>query len=158
MAAVHLGLELYARKPVGLALGSFFATWLSLESGELRRSVGRDEYHLAVDIDQGCRLAATGRLCVCQLRTEQIGLGPTQATRAVLCPVSHRPAGLVTLGLRTNVFRDLGALSAGASFRLIAAPLGAVELVLPDTRAEAIMPAPGRFAVRIHFVDADLHP
>lgn len=119
MAPVRLGLEVVAAEPVRLHLGSFFESWLALAAGAIKRSLGRDEYHLAITVGAGRRLAATGRTYICQIDAEETGLGTNQARPAVLVPTDLIPGAPLFLGLRTNVFLDLPALRQGVRLRLL---------------------------------------
>ncbi|MFO7172778.1 MAG: hypothetical protein DIU70_007415 [Bacillota bacterium] len=142
---MRMGVELLANEPVRLRLGSFFESWLALPTGALRRSLGRDEYHLAITIGPGRRLAATGRTYICQIDAEGAGLGVNQARAAVLTPADLPPSLPVFLGLRTNVFLDLPSLVAGARLRLLRDDQPPVEIPLSPTIAEQVLP--GRFLI-----------
>lgn len=146
---MRLGVELVARIPVRLRLGSFFETWLALPGGALRRSLGRDEYHLPLVILPGRRLAATGRTCIVQIDAEEAGLGPNQARPCAPAAAPVAPGTPVVLGLRTNVFRDLDALTAGV---LLVVQFGTGEpsvAALDDPRVAAEQLVPGRYVVGI---------
>jgi hypothetical protein len=132
-----------------LKLGTFFETWLATPSGTLRRSLGRDEYHLDLVIKPGHRLAATGRTHVCQVDLEDAELGPNQARPAVLTPADLPPGTPVIWGIRTNLYLSLPALVSGASAVLLREgeePL-AFGFDHPHVAAEAV--APGRYILDI---------
>lgn len=145
---MKLGVELVARRLTALKLGSFFETWVSLLDGTLTRSLGRDEFHLALTYPATRRLAATGRTGICQCDLEAISLGLNQSlpTRPVDAQLS--PGAPVLFGLRTNVFLDLPALCRGASLRVVTSE-GAVEADLEDRRVWPELVYPGRFLVEV---------
>ncbi|HEY3368294.1 MAG TPA: hypothetical protein VGK74_24845 [Symbiobacteriaceae bacterium] len=146
---LKLGLELLARNPATLKLGTFFETWIATPSGTLRRSLGRDEYHLALVIDAGRRLAATGRTHLCQVDLADAGLGINQAREATPAEAEIPPGCPVVWGIRTNRFLDLAALTEGTSARLIVdakAPI-AYGIDHPLILAEEV--APGRYILDI---------
>lgn len=145
VSPLRLGVEVLARAPAHLRLGNFFETWLALPSGVLRRSLGRDEYHLAVTIGRDRRLAATGRTYICQIDAEEAGLGVNQARSAVLAPVELPPGTPLFLGLRTNVFLQMPELMAGVRLQLLRGNLPRVEVPLDSQVAEQVLP--GRFVV-----------
>jgi hypothetical protein len=146
---LQLGLELVAHADTPLRLGTFFETWLATPAGTLRRSLGRDEFHLDVTIGSGRRLAATGRTHLCQVDLEAAGLGPNQA-RPATPAAAEVPVGTpVIWGIRTNLFLSLPPLLAGASANLVregSAPLP-FELDHPLVLAEEV--APGRYIIDI---------
>lgn len=148
-AALKLGLELTARTPTHLTLGTFFETWISLVDGTVKRSLGRDEYHLALTVDRGRRLAGTGRTHICQLDSEACELGQNQATPAHLVPANISRGIPVFLGLRTNAFLDLASLRAGAAFRLITDPGDAVDFTLEHPAIAPELIGPGRFLIEL---------
>lgn len=147
MPPVRLGLELMAAEPVRLHLGSFFESWLALSAGAIRRSLGRDEYHLEIRVGAGRRLAATGRTYICQIDAEETGLGTNQARAAVLVPTDLTPGAPLFLGLRTNVFLDQRALVRGAHLRLQRDGHPLAECTLSDPRVHAEQVVPGRYLV-----------
>lgn len=149
MGPLKLGVEILAKSRAELSLGTFFETWISLEEGTLKRSVGRDEYHLALTVEAGHRLAATGRTHICQLDAAAAGLGCNQAAPANPVPGQPGPGRPVFLGLRTNAFLDLSALTAGISLRLIALPGEGTEIPLTDQRVTAEQIGPGRFLIEL---------
>ncbi|BDG59978.1 hypothetical protein [Caldinitratiruptor microaerophilus] len=144
---MRLGVELVARSPTRLGLGSFFETWLMLPAGVLRRSLGRDEYHLPVVIQAGRRLAGTGRTYICQIDAEAAGLGPNQARPCLPVPVPLPAGSQVVLGLRTNVFRDLPALVDGVHLVLRTDLAEPVSATLDDPRLVAEEMLPGRYRI-----------
>lgn len=143
---MRLGVELLATAPTRLHLGSFFESWLAVPAGTLKRSLGRDEYHLAITIGSGCRLAATGRTYICQIDAEEAGLGINQARGPILVPADLPAGGPLILGLRTNVFLDLAGLTAGTMLRLHHGTAVA-ECNLDDRRVEPEQVVPGRYLV-----------
>lgn len=144
---MRLGVELVARAPTRLGLGSFFETWLMFPAGVLRRSLGRDEYHLPVAIQAGRRLAGTGRTYICQIDSDAAGLGPNQARPCLPVPAPHPAGGPVVLGLRTNVFRDLSALVDGVHLVLLTDVAEPVRTTLDDPRIPAEEILPGRYRI-----------
>lgn len=146
-ARVRLGLELVARRPVALKLGSFFETWLSGMDGVIPRSLGRDEYHLALVLASSRRLAATGRVGICQCDVEAIGLGPTQALPCRPVQAAVEPMAPLLFGLRTNAFLDPPALTAGVLLRLCRGGLPPVECPLDDPRLRLEAINPGRYLI-----------
>jgi len=146
-AGVKLGLELVARRPVALKLGSFFETWFSGVGGVIPRSLGRDEYHLALVLALGRRLAATGRVGICQCDVESIGLGRTQALPCRPAEALVAPEEPLLFGLRTNAFLDLPALTAGVLLRLCPGGTPVVECSLEDPRLRPEAISPGRYLV-----------
>lgn len=146
---MRLGVELVARAPTRLGLGSFFESWLLLPAGAVRRSLGRDEYHLPLAIQAGRRLAGTGRTYVCQIDSELAGLGPNQARPCLPVPVPCAPGSPLVLSLRTNVFRDLSALVAGVHLVLLSDVAAPVRAALDDPRLAAEELLPGRYRVAL---------
>lgn len=142
---LRVGLELVAAQPVRLHLGSFFESWLALSSGAIRRSLGRDEYHLPIAIGAGRRLAATGRTYICQIDAEEAGLGTNQARATVLVPTDLPPGTPLFLGLRTNVFLDVPSLTSGARLRLHRDGAPAAECGLSENRVGVEQVVPGRY-------------
>lgn len=143
---MKVGLELVAQTNLSLKLGTFFETWLSQVDGVIKRSLGRDEYHLDVVVERGNRLAATGRIHLCQLDTAAIGLGPIQGSPCNTVSVELPPGSPVFLNIRTNAFLELSALRSGCRFRLVTdRPLDGFEFGLdnPDVLTELV--GPGRF-------------
>lgn len=147
---MNLGLELITNKPVALRLGTFFETWIATPSGTVRRSPGRDEYHLGLGLAGGRRLAATGRTHICQIDLEAAELGPNQARGAILAPADADATTPVICGIRTNLFLDLPALIRGVRARLLRGgghpPLEA-RLDHPLLLAEEA--APGRYILDV---------
>ena len=147
--SLKLGLELMAKRPLALRLGTFFETWIALPGGTVRRSLGRDEYHLELTIDTGRRVAATGRTHVCQLDLEAAEIGANQAGPALLVPAEIVPGTPVLWGVRTNQFLSLPQLTGGATAVLRrdgAEPL-TFGLDHPHLALEEV--APGRYIVDI---------
>lgn len=147
MAPVRLGLELIATQPLELAIGTFFESWLAAADGTVRRSLGRDEYHLTLEIGSGGRLAATGRTYVCQFDRASAEMGANEALPARPVDVGERPNGLLLLALRTNRFLSLGALQQAAALRLIVDGDRSelLSLSAPPLRCDQV--APGRFLI-----------
>ena len=144
-----LGAELMARDDLDLNLGNFFETWLSVAGVAVRRSLGRDEYHLAVRIPAGSRVAATGRTHICQVDTVQAGLGPLKAppARPATLPVADL---LVCLHLRTNTCLDQAQLRQTLILRLIGDAVSLPrEFTLPSRQVRVETLAPGRFLVQL---------
>lgn len=146
---LRLGLELIARHPTTLRLGTFFETWIATPSGTVRRSFGRDEYHLGLVIEAGRRLAATGRTHICQVDFEEAGLGVNQAREATPAEADV-PAGCpVIFGIRTNQFLDLAALTEGTAARLVRDATLPVEYGINHPLILAEEVAPGRYILDI---------
>lgn len=144
---MKLGLELLAERAADIRLGTFFETWVATAEGTVRRSLGRDEYHLGLTVQPGQRLAATGRTHICQLDLEAAGLGTNGARPSLLVPVELPEGSPLIWSIRTNLFLSLPALAAGTGARLLrdgAEPLS-FRLDHPLLTAEEI--APGRYLV-----------
>lgn len=146
---MKIGLEILTQAGTRLTLGTFFESWLCLAEGTLKRSLGRDEYHLHVSMGPGRRLAATGRTHICQLDSEAAGLGPNQAAAAVLVPVSSRPEAPLFLGMRTNAFLDMAAFTSGAALRLVREGTDAVVFTLDHPDVAPHWVGPGRFLIQL---------
>ncbi|HWI52547.1 MAG TPA: hypothetical protein VNT01_10455 [Symbiobacteriaceae bacterium] len=146
---MKLGLELVTGLPCTLRLGTFFETWISTPTGTVRRSLGRDEYHLDLALASGRRLAATGRTHVCQLDLEDAGLGPNQARPAVLAEAETEPGTPVIWGIRTNLFLSLPALIEGATALLIRDGTEPFPFRFDDKLLVAEATAPGRYIIDI---------
>jgi hypothetical protein len=146
---LKLGLELLAREPTPLSLGTFFETWLAAAGGTVKRSLGRDEYHLGLTIGAGRRLAATGRTHICQLDVESLDLGLNQARPALLVPADLPPGAPLCLGVRTNRFLDLNALAAGVWLRLVRDTGPPVEVSLEHVLLDREEIAPGRYLLEL---------
>lgn len=147
--ALKLGLELVTGPPCALRLGTFFETWITTPAGTVRRSLGRDEYHLDLALGAGRRLAATGRTHVCQLDLEDAGLGPNQARPAVLAEAEVEPGTPVIWGIRTNQFLSLPTLTEGTSALLLRDGVEPLSFRLSDKLLVAEATAPGRYIVDI---------
>lgn len=146
---MKLGLELVARRPIALRLGTFFETWVATASGSVRRSLGRDEYHLSLTISTGRRLAATGRTYICQVDLEATELGTNGARPSLLTEADPAVDGPIIWGIRTNLFLDLADLKERAAGRLVtegAEPV-AFDLNHPKVVVEAV--APGRYIIDV---------
>jgi hypothetical protein len=146
---LKLGLELIARKPLAIRLGTFFETWIALPAGTVRRSLGRDEYHLDLTIGSRRRVAATGRTHTCQLDLELAEIGTNQAGTALPAAADIVPGTPVLWGIRTNQFLSLPALLDGATAVLVregAEPLP-FALTHPHLATEEV--APGRYTVDV---------
>lgn len=146
---MKLGMELTARRPVQLNLGTFFETWIATAAGSVRRSLGRDEYHLRITIGVGARLAATGRTHLCQVDLEAAGIGRNGARQALLTPVAVPPEGPVIWGIRTNRFLQLSDLAESAAARLLREGSPPKEFALDDPRVRLECVAPGRYIVDV---------
>jgi hypothetical protein len=146
---VNLGLELITNKPATLRLGTFFETWIATPAGTVRRSLGRDEYHLELALAEGRRVAATGRTCICQIDLEAAELGENQARGAVLAPAEAGPAVPIICGIRTNLFLDLPGLTAGARARLVQGGEPTLEFRLDHPLLVADEVAPGRYILDV---------
>lgn len=146
---MKLGLELIARRPITLRLGTFFETWVATTSGSLRRSLGRDEYHLSLTVGPGGRLAGTGRTHICQVDLEAAELGMNGARPALLTEADLAHLGPVIWGIRTNLFLDLADVKERATARLLTDGRGPLEFDLdhPALAAEAV--APGRYIIDV---------
>lgn len=147
MAAARLGLELIATRPLDLAIGTFFETWLAAADGTVRRSLGRDEYHLSLQIAPGGRLAATGRTYVCQFDRASAEMGENHALPARSVELADVPVELLLLALRTNRFLSLGALQEGAALRLVVGGEAQEPLSLSEPPLRCDQVAPGRFLI-----------
>lgn len=147
MAAARLGLELIAARPLDLSIGTFFETWLAAADGTVRRSLGRDEYHLTLRIEAGGRLAATGRTYVCQFDRAGAEMGKNEALAARPVDLGDLPTGLLLLALRTNRFLSLADLQESAALRLIIGgeDRGLLPLNEPPLRCDQV--APGRYLI-----------
>lgn len=146
---MKLGLELIARRPITLRLGTFFETWVATASGSVRRSLGRDEYHLGLVIGAGGRLAGTGRTHICQVDLEAAELGTNGARPSLLTEADLVVEGPVIWGIRTNLFLDLADLKERATARLLTdqgQPM-AFDLTHPRVTVEAV--APGRYIIDV---------
>ncbi len=146
---MKLGLELIASRAATLRLGTFFETWIATAPGTVRRSLGRDEYHLSLTIGAGKRLAATGRTHICQLDLEAAEIGENQA-RPTLNIETELPKGApVIWGIRTNLFLSLASLRESATGRLFREGREPESFGLGDERISAIEVAPGRYIIDI---------
>ena len=116
---MNLGLELLASRAVKLRLGTYFETWIATPAAAVRRSLGRDEFHLALTVAAGHRLAATGRTHISQVDLEAAEMGPNQVRPAVLVPVDVEAGDPVIWAIRTNLFLSLPALMEVAQARVI---------------------------------------
>lgn len=142
-------MELLARRPVRLRLGTFFETWLATAEGSVRRSVGRDEYHLGLEINAGHRLAGTGRTHICQLDLEGAAMGPNQAREAVLVPAELPPGETLLWSVRTNLFLELPTMMAGGTGRLLQEGRAPVPFGLDHPLLLINQVAPGRFVLDV---------
>lgn len=142
---LKLGVELLARQPAILRLGTFFETWIATPQGTVRRSLGRDEYHLSLRIGTESRLAATGRTHICQVDLEAAELGRNQARPATLAESEHEPGAPLILGVRTNLFLDLPALTLGATGCLLREGAPPTAFPLDHHLLIASEVAPGRY-------------
>jgi hypothetical protein len=147
MAAARLGLELIATRPLDLAIGTFFETWLAAADGAVRRSLGRDEYHLTLSVATGGRLAATGRTHLCQFDRAGAGMGANEALPTRPVALAGAPLDLLVLALRTNCFLSKGALAESAALRLLVdgQDRGLLPLSQGPLRCDEV--APGRYLV-----------
>jgi hypothetical protein len=146
---LKLGLELLARYPAPLRIGTFFETWLATPAGTVRRSLGRDEYHLGLTIDAGRRLAATGRTFICQLDVEEAGLGINQARPALRVEAEWSPKMPLIWGIRTNRFLDWAALADGTTAQLIREGQEPLPFAMDHPSLNASEVAPGRFIIEL---------
>jgi len=146
---LKLGLELLASRTESLRLGTFFELWIATPEGTIRRSLGRDEYHLGLTIQAGRRLAGTGRTHTCQLDLEAAEMGPNQARPASLVQADVAPGEPVVLGIRTNLFISLADLVSGSRIRVQREAAEAVEGTMGDHLAVPTEVAPGRFLVDV---------
>lgn len=144
---MKLGLELIARCPITLRLGTYFETWIATASGTVRRSLGRDEYHLGLVVAPGGRLAATGRTHICQVDLEAADLGKNGARPALLTEADQTIPGPIVWGIRTNLFLNLADLQGRALVRLLADEGPPVEFALTDPQVAVEEVAPGRYIV-----------
>lgn len=142
---MKLGVELLARRAVTLKLGTYFETWIATAAGTVRRSVGRDEYHLPIALQAGRRLAGTGRTHICQVDLEHAELGENQARAAELAVV---PASSpLVWSLRTNLFLTLSAFRKGAVGRLLREGEPPLPFQLDDPDLNVTELSPGRYVV-----------
>lgn len=146
---MRLGLELHTKKPATLRLGTFFETWLATPAGTIRRSLGRDEYHLPLTLPAGRRLAATGRTHICQVDLERAGLGLNQARAAQLTTADLAPGVPVIWGIRTNLFLSLAALHHESRLRLLRDGRDPLECDLTDPRLATDEVASGRYILDV---------
>ncbi len=146
---MKLGMELLASRTERLRLGTFFELWIATPEGTLRRSLGRDEYHLGLTILPGRRLAATGRIHTCQLDLEAAELGPNQARPATLVEAGTEGAIPLVLGIRTNLFINLADLVTGCRVRLLRDTPEALDLAFDHPLVVPTEVAPGRFVVDV---------
>ncbi|HWI64685.1 MAG TPA: hypothetical protein VNT75_22895 [Symbiobacteriaceae bacterium] len=146
---MKLGLELVAGSPALLRLGTFFETWITTPNGTVRRSLGRDEYHLDLRLERERRLAATGRTHVCQVDLEEAGLGVNQARAAVLAEAEVTPGTPVIWGIRTNLFLSLKSLHEGATGLLVRDTAEPHPFRFDDRLLVVEETAPGRYIVDI---------
>lgn len=144
---MRLGLELLARRPAELRLGTYLETWLATSEGTVRRSLGRDDYHLGLTIGAGARLAATGRTHICQLDLERAELGRNEARPALPVPVESPLASPVLWAIRTNLFLTLAALCEGSKGRLLRDAKEPLDFTLDHHLIVAEEVAPGRYLV-----------
>lgn len=142
---MKLGVELLARRAVTLRLGTYFETWIATAAGTVRRSVGRDEYHLPLTLKAGRRLAGTGRTHICQVDLEQAELGDNQA-RATELTVVPESSPLVW-SVRTNLFLSLSALRKGAVGNLLLEGKEPLRFQLDDPGLNVTELSPGRYVV-----------
>jgi hypothetical protein len=143
--ALKLGLELVARRPTPLSLGTFFESWIATQSGTVRRSLGRDEYHLGLIIGAGQTLAATGRTHICQIDREAAGLGPNAARPAAPVDAEVLPGAPVLWSVRTNRFLTLSALREGTAVRIRREEADAMEIDLDHPQLVLEATLPGRY-------------
>jgi hypothetical protein len=144
---LKLGMELLAARPATLRLGTFFETWLSTPSGTVRRSLGRDEFHLGLTIDRKHRLAATGRTSICQVDLESAELGKNQAGPMVMVDADINPKTPVLAGVRTNLFLSLPAMREGVIGRLVLDGQDPVEFGFEHPQIVTTEVAPGRYVL-----------
>lgn len=146
---MKLGLELLARRPAELRLGTYFETWLATAAGATRRSLGRDDYHLGLTIAAGNRLAATGRTHICQLDLEAAELGRNQARPTLLVPVEPLETERLLWAIRTNLFLSLSALLDGATARLCRDARQPLGFGFDHPLAPVQEVAPGRYLIEV---------
>jgi hypothetical protein len=144
---LKLGVELLARQPAILRLGTFFETWIATPRGTVRRSLGRDEYHLGLRIATESRLAATGRTHICQVDLEAAELGRNQARTATLAEAEHELGAPLIWGIRTNLFLDLPTLTQGTKGLLLREGAPPVPFTLDHHQLITSEVAPGRYIV-----------
>jgi hypothetical protein len=147
MPATRLGVELLATHEIELPIGTFFESWLAAADGTVRRSLGRDEYHLSLQIATGHRLAATGRTYICQFDRAQAEMGENEALPAKPVPLEGAPEEFLLLALRTNRFLALRTLQEETHLQLVGANGARHSLPLnhPSLRCDEV--GPGRFLV-----------
>lgn len=144
---MKLGMELLAARPATLRLGTFFETWFSTPSGTVRRSLGRDEFHLGLTIDSKHRLAATGRTSICQVDLEAVELGRNQAGPVVLVEAEIAPNTPVLAGVRTNLFLSLPTLREGVTARIVLDGQEPLDFGFDHPRVVTTEVAPGRYVL-----------
>jgi len=146
---LKLGLELTTSRPTALRLGTFFETWITTASGNVRRSLGRDEYHLSLGLGEGRRLCATGRTHLCQLDLAEAGLGPNQARPAAPADLDLEIGTPVLWAIRTNQFLTLPDLVAGSRGRLVREGSEPLDFPLDHPLLTNAEVAPGRYVLDI---------
>jgi len=155
---MQLGVEITILHEKAFTLGTFFETWLGVCDQSVKKSLGRDEYHLDVAIEAGRRVAATGRTHLCQVDTASVGLGPVQAPPAKPVEVASISEPLF-LHLRTNTFLEPESLTQGLSFKVVGpgnTPLA--EFLLSDQRVDLEWLSPGRFLLDVSEILQNLKP
>lgn len=159
---MQIGVEITILHEKTFTLGTFFETWLGVCDQPVKKSLGRDEYHLDVAVEPGRRVAATGRTYLCQVDTVPVGLGPVQAPAArpvEVAPASASTSHPIFLHLRTNTFLEPEALTQGLSFRLVGpdnSPL--CDFQLSDQRVDIEWLNPGRFLIDLSEIFENLKP
>lgn len=144
---MRLGLELVARTAIPLRLGTYFETWLATCAGTVRRSLGRDEYHLGLVLRPGQRLAATGRTHICQIDLEAAELGTNGARPALPAEADLSTPGPVVWGIRTNLFLDPDDLAARAGGRLVVEGRPPLDFPLTHPSVQVKAVGPGRYII-----------
>lgn len=143
---MYLGTELITRHDLTLNLGNYFETWLSAGGEPVKRTLGRDEYHTQVLLRQGARVAATGRVHLCQLDTEAAGLGRLQAppSRLIVIPSENNP---VFLNVRTNTSLEVSSLVKTFDLRLNLGNGDSQLYGLDNPKLDTDQISPGRFMI-----------
>lgn len=151
---MYLGAELLTRRDISLNLGHFFETWFSCGGEQIRRSLGRDEYHTLVSLRKGIRVAATGRIHLCQLDIEAVGLGLLQAPacRAVTVSAGKAP---IFLNVRTNTALETTALVHTYEMKISREGQEAEIIRFDDPTLETESITPGRYLVNLSRIITD---
>lgn len=148
---MNMAVELLAAAPVRLSLGSFFETWLSFDGETSRKSIGRDEYHLNLTVPIRHRLAATGRLNICQVDLASAGIDPGEILPGRPVEVPGPAGAIIQLHVRTNVFLEQAPLIHNVILRILRDPgLAPAEIPLRRMPGAVTWVNRGRFAITLN--------